>query len=127
MPTAYPPISKYSTLFELSDFKNSLKSRASAGIAIEGPSQEFECPQPLLNRAGQPVLHRIVRIRQARDGKLRAIQPEVLDLILRSHTRNYSLRLNQSAASGGDAHTLGLLMGASGVGALLSAGVAPFG
>src|ERR1017187_2941874 len=66
MPTAYPPINRYSTRFELSDFKNSLKSLASAGIAIEGPSQEFERPQPLFDWTGQPVLNRIVRIRQRR-------------------------------------------------------------
>jgi hypothetical protein len=44
MPTAYPPINRYSTPFELNDFKNSLKSLASVGIAIEGPSQEFKRP-----------------------------------------------------------------------------------
>jgi hypothetical protein len=59
----------YSTRFELSDFKNSLKFLASAGIAIEGPSQEFERPQPLFDRAGQPVFNSIVRIRQADNGK----------------------------------------------------------
>jgi len=67
------PESGYSTRFELSDFKNSLKSLASAGIAIEGPSQEFERSQPLFDRAGQPVLNRIVRVRQADDGKMRAV------------------------------------------------------
>src|ERR1039458_1979837 len=40
-------INRYSTLFELSDLKNSLKSLGSAGIAIEGPSQEFGiAPRP---------------------------------------------------------------------------------
>jgi hypothetical protein len=42
-------------------------------MAIEDPSQEFERPQPLFDRAGQPVSNRIVRIRQADDGKLRAV------------------------------------------------------
>jgi hypothetical protein len=73
MPTAYLPINRYSTPFELNDLKNSLKSLASVGIAIEGPSQEFERPQPLLDRAGQPVPDRIVWIRQAYDGELRAV------------------------------------------------------
>src|SRR5260370_23957765 len=91
MPTAYPPISKYSTLFELSNFKNSLKSLASAGIAIEGPSQKFERPQPLIDRTRQPVLNGVVRIRQAGDGKLRAVQPEVLGLILACAAHNSSL------------------------------------
>jgi hypothetical protein len=52
MPTAYPPITRYSTLFEFSDFKNSLKSLANAGITIEGPPQKFECPEPLLDWPG---------------------------------------------------------------------------
>src|ERR1039457_5542810 len=91
MPTAYPPINRYSTRFELSDFKNSLKSLASAGIAIEGPSQEFERPQPLFDWTGQPVLNRIVRIRQAHHGKLRPVQPEVLEPILGRGAHNYSL------------------------------------
>jgi hypothetical protein len=64
---------RYSTPFELNDFKNSLKSLASVGIAIEGPSQEFERPQPLLDRAGQPVPNRVVRIRQSGDGNVRAV------------------------------------------------------
>src|ERR1035441_758003 len=73
---------RHLTLFELSDFKNSLKSLASAGVAIEGPSQKFERPQPLLDWPGQPVLHRIVRIGQTHDGKLRAVQPELLEPVL---------------------------------------------
>src|SRR5450759_4986331 len=98
MPTAYPPINRYSTLFELSDFKNSLKSLASAGVAIEGPSQEFERPQSLLDRPGQPVFNRVVPISQAHDGKLRAVQPELLDPILRRHNDNSSLPPNQWCA-----------------------------
>src|SRR5450759_5764294 len=95
MPTAYPPINRYSTWFELSDFKNSLKSLASAGVAIEGPSQEFERPQSLLDRSGQPVFNRVVPISQARNGKPRAVQPELLDPILRRHNDNFSLPSNQ--------------------------------
>src|ERR1035438_1285700 len=91
MPTAYPPIRRYSTWFELSDFKNSLKSLASAGVAIEGPSQKFERPQPLLDWPGQPVPGRIVRIGQAHDGELRAIQPELVDPVLRRHPHSFSL------------------------------------
>src|SRR5205814_119659 len=41
---AYPPISKYSTPFELNDFKNSLKSLAGAGVAIEGPPRFLTGP-----------------------------------------------------------------------------------
>src|SRR5690348_3574734 len=47
--TAYPPMSRYSTLFELSNFKNSLKSRAIAGITIEGSAEEFQCFEALLD------------------------------------------------------------------------------
>jgi hypothetical protein len=57
-------------VFELSNFNNSLKSAASA-IAIECPPQAFECLQPLDHRTGQPVLKRIVRVRQAHHGKMR--------------------------------------------------------
>jgi hypothetical protein len=77
------PIKGYSTRFQLSDFKNSLKSLASAGIAIEGPSQKFERLEPLLDWPRQPVLNSIVGVRQARDGKSRAVQPKVLHVIVR--------------------------------------------
>jgi len=62
----------------LSDFKNSLKSLTSAGIAIEGPSQEFERPQTLLD--------------QARDLEMRAVEPELVDL-LASRFHNAGLAL----------------------------------
>src|ERR1035438_6154359 len=100
MPTAYPPINRYSTRFELSDFKNSLKSLASAGIAIEGPSQEFERRHPPFDGTGQPVLNRIARIRQAHHGKLRPVQPEVLEPILgrRAH-RSEERRVGEECRS----------------------------
>jgi hypothetical protein len=69
--------------FKSSDFKNSLKSLPSAGIAIEGPPQKFKRPQPLFDRTGQPVRNRIVRISQRRDGKLGSVQPEVTHPLLR--------------------------------------------
>src|ERR1035438_1572228 len=84
-----------SKFFELSDFKNSLKSLASAGVAIEGPSQEFERPQSFLDRLGQPVCNRVVPIGQAHDGKLRTVQPELLEPILRRHNDHSSLPPNQ--------------------------------
>jgi hypothetical protein len=59
-----------------------LKSPGSAGIAIEGPSREFERLEPLLDWTGQPVRNCIVRIGQAGDGKSRAIYPEGLRLIV---------------------------------------------
>ena len=101
-----PPISKYSTQFELSNFKNSLKSLASAGIAIEGPSQKFERPQPLIDWTRQPVLNGVVRIRQAGDGKLRAVQPEVLGFILECAAHDSSLPRNESAPPRAEAHSL---------------------
>src|SRR6266849_6918430 len=96
MPTAYPPINRYSTLFELSNFKNSLKSLASAGVAIEGPSQKFERPQSFLDWARQPVSNRTVRIGQAHDGKLRAVESKLIDPVLRRRVHNSSLSPNQS-------------------------------
>src|ERR1035438_1446746 len=86
-----------SELFELSDFKNSLKSLASAGVAIEGPSQEFERPQSLLDGPGQPVFNRVVAIGQAHDGKLRTVQPELVEPFLRRHDDNPSLPRSRSA------------------------------
>ena len=86
-----PPMSRYSTPFELSNFKNSLKSSGSDGMAIRNPAQVFERPQPLLDWAGQPVCERVVRIRQARDGKLRAVQPEFVSLLFRNCTHTSSL------------------------------------
>jgi hypothetical protein len=93
-PDRVPPIAMYSTLFELSDFKNSLKFLASAGVAIEGPSQKFERPQSFLDWSGQPVPNRIVRIRQAHDRKLRAVEPELVEPIVRRSAHNSSLPPN---------------------------------
>ncbi len=52
---AYPPINKYSTRFKLNEFKNFLKSFASA-ITIECPSQAFQRLQSLDHWTGQPIL-----------------------------------------------------------------------
>ena len=61
-PTAKPPLSRCSTRFELSDFKNSLQSLGSAGIAIECSAEKFEGLEALNGRAGEPVGNRVVGI-----------------------------------------------------------------
>ena len=77
MPTAYPPISRYSTRFELSDFKNSLKSFGSAGIAIEGSAEKFESLQAFDGRTGEPVGNRVVRVGEADYGEVGSVQPKL--------------------------------------------------
>jgi hypothetical protein len=67
-----------STRFELSDFKNSLKSSGSDGIAIRNPSKPFERAQAPFDRPRQPIFQRVVRVRQAGDGEMSAVQRELV-------------------------------------------------
>src|SRR5258708_28092213 len=82
MLTAYPPINRYLTPFDSSNFKNSLKARGSDGSAMRAPPQTFECLQPLLNRTGQPVLQRVVRLGQFHDRKIRLVESGFVDRVL---------------------------------------------
>jgi hypothetical protein len=70
---------------------HSLKPLASVGIAIEGPSQQFERPESLFGWPGQPIRHGIVTIGQLPDGKLRTVQPEVLGVVVGRTVHNASL------------------------------------
>jgi hypothetical protein len=74
MPTAYPPTNRYSTPFELSNLKNSLKSGASAGIGIEGPSKELDRTQPFLYGPAEPIRDRVVGIMNRDDLELGSVQ-----------------------------------------------------
>src|SRR5579863_3966997 len=78
MLTAYPPTSRYSTPCEPSNFKNSLKSCGSVGIAIEGSAQDFQSPKALFHRPGQPPVERIIGISQGGDREVGAVDSEFI-------------------------------------------------
>ena len=87
----HPSIFLPPTPWEPSNFKNSLKSSGSDGMAIRNPAQTFEGLQSLLDRAGQPVLERVVGIGQACDGKLRTVKPGFVNGLFRWHGHGSSL------------------------------------
>jgi len=64
-PTAYPAMSRYSTLWSLSDFKNSLKSSGSS-VAIVYPAQCLDMLEALMRRSGLPVCVLVQIVEQRR-------------------------------------------------------------
>ena len=66
----------------MSDFKNSLQSFGSAGIAIESSAEKFEGLEAFDDRAGEPIGNRVVRIGQAGYGEVGAVQPKLLVLLV---------------------------------------------
>ncbi len=65
----------------MNDFKNSLQSFGSAGIAVESPAEKFEGLEAFDGRAGEPIGNRVVRIGQTCYGKVGAVQPKLVVLL----------------------------------------------
>ena len=76
-------MTKYSTLLEFNNLKNSLKSGGSRIVAIDNLTQEFKCLHALLGGTRAPVVAFGLGIIERSDLENGAIQPGGVDIVHR--------------------------------------------